>query len=43
MDRLIAEHQSLLTEGRLGAGGTNPDIRRSRVVFRGAEEKYCRV
>jgi PKHD-type hydroxylase len=40
IDRLIAEHQSLLTEGKLGAGGTNPEIRRSQVVLLGMEEKY---
>lgn len=39
-DRLIAEHRSLLAEGQLAAGGTNPEIRRSRVVLLGREEKY---
>ncbi|HZF30966.1 MAG TPA: 2OG-Fe(II) oxygenase [Gammaproteobacteria bacterium] len=40
IDRLIAEHAPLLTEGMLGLGGTNATIRRSRVVFLGAEQKY---
>jgi len=40
IDRLIAEHAPLLTEGQLGAGGTNAEIRRSRVVFLGIEERY---
>lgn len=33
MDRLIADHESSLTEGRLGTGGTAAEIRRSRVAF----------
>lgn len=40
IDRLIAEHQSLLAEGQLALGGTNAEIRRSQVVFLGMEEKY---
>ncbi|HEU4617166.1 MAG TPA: 2OG-Fe(II) oxygenase [Gammaproteobacteria bacterium] len=41
MDRLIADHAPLLSEGRLGFGNTNPAIRRSKTVFLGAEEKYA--
>ncbi len=33
MDRLIAEHEPLLTQSRLGTGRSNPDIRRSHVVL----------
>lgn len=40
MDRLIAEHAPLLTEGRLGLGNTSAQIRRSQVVFFGPEQKY---
>jgi PKHD-type hydroxylase len=40
IDRLIAEHQSLVSEGKLGAGGIDPAVRRSQVVFLGTEEKY---
>jgi predicted 2-oxoglutarate/Fe(II)-dependent dioxygenase YbiX len=40
MDRLIADHRPLLTEGRLGPGNTNAQIRRSKVVMLGAEQKY---
>jgi predicted 2-oxoglutarate/Fe(II)-dependent dioxygenase YbiX len=40
MDRLIADHRPLLTEGRLGPGNTNAEIRRSKVVMLGAEQKY---
>ncbi len=40
MDRLITEHQPLLEEAKLGAGHTNPNVRRSRVVFLGVETKY---
>jgi len=40
IDRLIAEHVPLLSEGRLGFGGTNATIRRSQVVFLGTEPKY---
>jgi PKHD-type hydroxylase len=40
MDRLIADHTPLLSEGKLGFGNTNATIRRSRVVFLGQEEKH---
>ena len=40
MDRLIADHAPLATEGKLGGGDTNPAIRRSKVVFLGMEERY---
>lgn len=40
IDRLIAEHLPLLSEGRLGFGSTNSGIRRSQVVFLGVEERY---
>lgn len=40
IDRLIAEHLPLLSEGKLGFGGTNATIRRSQVVFLGKEQKY---
>jgi predicted 2-oxoglutarate/Fe(II)-dependent dioxygenase YbiX len=40
MDRLIADHRPLLTEGRLGPGNTNPQIRRSKVVMLGTEQKH---
>jgi PKHD-type hydroxylase len=33
MDKLIAENKRLLTEGRLGAGQNDPNIRRSQTVF----------
>lgn len=41
IDRLIAEHAPLLAEGKLAPGNTNPQIRRSRVVMLGMEEKYA--
>jgi PKHD-type hydroxylase len=40
MDRLIAEHSPLLAEGKLAAGNTNAQIRRSQVVMLGLERKY---
>ena len=40
IDRLIAEHLPLLSEGRLGFGGRNADVRRSQVVFLGMEQRY---
>jgi PKHD-type hydroxylase len=40
IDRLIAEHQSLVTEGKLGFGAMDTAVRRSQVAFFGAEEKY---
>jgi predicted 2-oxoglutarate/Fe(II)-dependent dioxygenase YbiX len=41
IDRLIADHESQLTEGRLGPGNTNAQIRRSQVVMLGTEERYA--
>jgi predicted 2-oxoglutarate/Fe(II)-dependent dioxygenase YbiX len=41
MDRLIAEHLPLLEEGKLGPGNTNAQIRRSKVVMFGTEQKYA--
>ena len=35
MDRLIAEHASLVAEGQLGGGGADQRVRRSRVAFLG--------
>lgn len=40
MDRLIAEHEPLLEEGKLGAGATNTSVRRSRIAFLGMEPRY---
>ena len=40
MDRLVAEHLPLLAEAKLGPGNRNAEIRRSQVVFLGAEAKY---
>jgi predicted 2-oxoglutarate/Fe(II)-dependent dioxygenase YbiX len=40
MDRLIAEHEPLLTPGKLGTGRGNAQIRRSRVVLIENTEKY---
>ena len=40
MDRLVAEHLPLLAEAKLGPGNRNAAIRRSQVVFLGAEKKY---
>jgi predicted 2-oxoglutarate/Fe(II)-dependent dioxygenase YbiX len=40
IDRLIEDHAPLLSEGMLGLGGTNATVRRSHVVFLGAEQKY---
>jgi PKHD-type hydroxylase len=40
MDRLIAEHATLASEGKLGFGNSNAIVRRSRVVFLGLEAKY---
>ena len=40
MDRLIAEHAPLLSEGKLGFGNTDATIRRSQVVLLGLEDKY---
>ncbi len=33
MDGLIADHTALLTEGRLGTGGTAAEVRRSQIAF----------
>ena len=41
MDRLIAEHAPLVTEGTLSFGNANPALRRSQVVFLGQEQKYA--
>jgi predicted 2-oxoglutarate/Fe(II)-dependent dioxygenase YbiX len=40
MDRLIAEHVPLLTEGMLGAGQKAPHVRRSQVAFLGMLDQY---
>jgi predicted 2-oxoglutarate/Fe(II)-dependent dioxygenase YbiX len=40
MDRLIADHAPLVSEGKLAIGNTDPSIRRSQVVYLGLEEKY---
>ena len=40
IDRLIAEHQSLVADGKLGAGSMDPAVRRSQIVFLGVEERY---
>ena len=40
IDRLLAEHASLVSEGRLGPGNTNAQIRRSQVVMLGNEPRY---
>jgi PKHD-type hydroxylase len=40
MDRLIAEHAAQVTEGKLAAGNTNAQIRRSQIVMLGDEQKY---
>jgi PKHD-type hydroxylase len=37
---LIAEHEPLLKEARLGFGNTNAEIRRSQTVMLGPEQKY---
>jgi PKHD-type hydroxylase len=41
MDRLIGEHQALLTEGKLGHGNTNSQIRRSKIVMFGDDPRYA--
>ena len=38
MDQLIAEHADALVQSRLGAGQSDPNIRRSQTVFLGKEE-----
>jgi PKHD-type hydroxylase len=40
MDRLIGEHASLVSEGKLAAGSTNAQIRRSQIVMLGDEQRY---
>lgn len=40
IDRLVAEHVPLISEGKLGFGNTDADVRRSQVVFLGMEDKY---
>ena len=40
IERLLAEHASLVSEGKLAAGDTNAQIRRSQVVMLGDEPKY---
>jgi PKHD-type hydroxylase len=40
IDRLVAEHAPLVTDGKLGRGGTNAQVRRSRVVMLGDDEKH---
>jgi PKHD-type hydroxylase len=40
MDRLIAEHEAALAEGKLGAGDANADVRRSKVAFLGKEQQH---
>ena len=40
MDRLIAEHESKIAEGRLALGSTNEQIRRSQIVMLRTEQKY---
>jgi PKHD-type hydroxylase len=41
MDRLITEHAPLLAEGTLSSGRIDANLRRSRVVFLGQEQKYA--
>jgi PKHD-type hydroxylase len=40
IDRLIAEHASLVSEGKLAPGNTNAQVRRSQVVMLGDEKRY---
>jgi PKHD-type hydroxylase len=40
IDRLIAEHESLVGEGKLGTGATDPAVRRSQIAFLGTEERH---
>jgi len=40
MDQLIADHEPLLTPGRLGTGRPNPNIRRSQIVLIDKAGKY---
>ncbi|HEX7237670.1 MAG TPA: hypothetical protein VF405_11955, partial [Gammaproteobacteria bacterium] len=41
IDGLLAEHASLVTEGKLALGDANSQIRRSQVVMLGNEPKYA--
>ena len=41
IDALLAEHASLVSEGKLASGNTNAQIRRSQVVMLGNEPKYA--
>lgn len=41
MDRLIADHAPLVSEGKLSYGNTNATLRRSQIVFLGQEQKYA--
>jgi PKHD-type hydroxylase len=40
MDGLIADHAPLVAEGKLAYGNTDPNIRRSQVVYLGLIDKY---
>jgi predicted 2-oxoglutarate/Fe(II)-dependent dioxygenase YbiX len=40
MDRLIAEHESSVSEARLGPGNRNTGIRRSQIVFLSNLDRY---
>jgi PKHD-type hydroxylase len=40
IDRLIGEHASLVSEGKLAPGNTNAQIRRSQVAMLGDEPRY---
>jgi PKHD-type hydroxylase len=40
MDELIADHEPLLTQGRLGTGQPNPSVRRSQIVLIDKAGKY---
>ena len=40
MDRLVGEHASLVSEGKLAPGNTNAQIRRSQIVMLGDEPRY---
>ena len=41
MDRLIAEHAPLVTEGQLSYGNRNSSLRRSQIAFLGPEQKHA--
>ena len=40
MDQLIAEHEPVLSEGKLGTGTTNAEIRRSQIFFLRNIDRY---